>query len=444
MRKYIILKILLEFPEGIIPVEISKRLGIALPNIYFYLKELSSENLVSKPAGGRYILNKTNKKTEQILEIQAMTPDKFHKLVSPNFKFVLEKLCKKLKIERSDLLASDIGTIEKICAPLRVVLKISRRPTIYSLKLNEALVSALLNYHDLKPAFCILDFQKMIDQLHLRKVEDVIKPVKSESEVIKMCDKCYSEGSDIFVSKTGQFILDERISGLLTAAERINKEYVLFLESLDKNIQTTIKDQWEKRYIYNTNSIEGNTMSQEDINEFLKTGKEPQRASKREIFETNNTLEALQFLKIKLDEDISEELAKELHFIVQKNIAERSGIYKNFYNYIQPNSPTTPPQHVEERMKLLMVWYKENKNSLHPFVLASGFHIQFEIIHPFADGNGRVGRLLANHILMQKNYLPVTILEKTKQNYYRALENRSLPQFLLYTLSSFIEEYKRR
>lgn len=443
MRKYTILKIILESPDGITPIEIAKKLEVALPNIYSYLGELSNEHLVSKTHDGKYRVNKTNKKTEQILDIQAMVPAEFHKLITRNFKLVLEELCKKLKVERSSLSDSDIRAIEKTFIPLRIVLKISRRPAAYSLKLNEALVSALLTYHDLKPVFDILDFQQMIETLQFRRVAEIDKKVKSDSEVISMCDDLYQGNGDDFISTIKTFIPDERIAELLRTTEQINKEYNLFLDALDKNTRTTLKDQWEKRYVYNTNSIEGNTMSQDDVNEFLKTGKKPQSVSKREIFETNNTSEALEFLKIKFDEDISEELAKELHFVVQKRIAERPGTYKNFYNYIQPNSPTTPPQHVKQRLASLILWYKENKNNLHPFILASIFHMQFELIHPFADGNGRVGRLLMNHILTRKKYLPITIMEKTKQNYYRALENRSLPQFLLYTLSSFIEEYKR-
>ena len=89
---------------------------------------------------------------------------------------------------------------------------------------------------------------------------------------------------------------------------------------------------------------------------------------------------------------------------------------------------------------MLVDWYEKNSDKLHPFVLASIFHMQFELIHPFGDGNGRVGRLLMNMILQQNHFMPVTILEKTKQNYYRALENRSIHQFLLHTLTAFIEE----
>jgi fido (protein-threonine AMPylation protein) len=399
--------------------------------------------LVNRIAGGKYIINKTNEKTEQLSNIQAMVPTEFHKLISPNFKLILEKLCNKLALERSNLSIYGFRVVENVGIPNRVVLKISKRPAVYSLKLNEALVTALLSYHDLKPTFSLKDFQKMIEQLHVRVVNDTPVPVKSDSDVQQMCDVAYALGNDLFISKIENFKPDERLTELLRTAEQTNKEYALFLSALDENTRATLKDQWEKRYIYNTNSIEGNTMSQDDVNEFLRTGKKPSSVSKRELFETNNTAEALQFIKIKLGEELSEELAKELHFIIQKNIAEQPGTYKNFYNYVQPNSATTPPQHIKERMRLLLDWYRRNKGKLNPFVLAAIFHMQFELIHPFADGNGRVGRLLMNLILLQNNCLPVTIMEKTKQNYYRALENRSLAQFLLYTLSGFIEEYKR-
>ena len=205
MRKYTILKIILESPDGITPIEIAKKLEVALPNIYSYLGELSVEHLVSKTHDGKYRVNKTNKKTEQILDIQAMVPTDFHKLITWNFKSVLEKLCKKLKVERSLLLESDIRAIEKTCIPLRIVLKISKRPAVYSLKLNEALVSTLLTYHDLKSVFDILDFQKMVEELQLRRVLDTDKKVKSDSEVINMCDDLYRTNGDDFISTVAGF-----------------------------------------------------------------------------------------------------------------------------------------------------------------------------------------------------------------------------------------------
>ena len=426
-------------------MELSQRLNIALPNVYIYLNELYYTDELVEKSNGKYRIKRTNKKIEQLLAIQAMVPNEFHRLITIDFKFVLESLCKKLRIDQASLLESEIWRIEKIAIPRRIVLRISKKPAVYSLKINEALVNMLLEYHDLKPNFNELDFQNMIEGLNPKKSPEASETVKSESEIIIRCDKLYENGEDDLVSKLNEPVPDERIVELLRIADRTNKEYKLFLNALDKDTRSTMVDQWEKRYIYNTNRIEGNTMSEDEVEEFLKTKKEPSHVSAKEIHETNNTLEAIQFLKLKIREEVSEDLAKELHFMIQKKIAKKPedpGNYKNFYNHIG-GSPTTPPQYVKQRMGMLFDWYQKNKDRVHPFILASIFHMQFEIIHPFPDGNGRVGRLLMNHILMKKDYVPLTILEKTKQNYYRALENRSLPQFLFYTLSGFIEEYKR-
>ena len=288
------------------------------------------------------------------------------------------------------------------------------------------------------------DFREAIDKASVSKNRGATKMAESEPEIIKMCDIYYSEGRDISLfSKATKYAPDERISELLKSAEMKEKEYQIYLNGIEPIIKASIIDNWEKKYIYNTNSIEGNTMSEKEVDEYIKTGKSRPTLSKREIYETNNMRHALQYLKLKMDEEISEGLIRELHFMVQKDIDDSAGNYKNFYNYVKPHSPTTPPQHVKERMRMLVEWYKENKDNLPPFVLAAAFHMQFEMIHPFADGNGRVGRLLMNHILQKKGKLPVTILQKTKQNYYQALGNYSIPQFLLYTLTSFIEEYTR-
>jgi Fic family protein len=186
-------------------------------------------------------------------------------------------------------------------------------------------------------------------------------------------------------------------------------------------------------------------MTEKDVENYLRSKKKPKGVTRRELYETRNMRYTLAFLKRKQHEEISEELSRDLHFEIQRDIADEEtdlGNYKPIYNHVG-NSPTTPPQHVKERMKLLIEWYRQNKGALHPLVLASMFHMQFEMIHPFGDGNGRVGRLLLNQILIQNGYLPVTILERTKQNYYNALANRGIHQFMLYLLTTYIEEYKR-
>lgn len=93
-------------------------------------------------------------------------------------------------------------------------------------------------------------------------------------------------------------------------------------------------------------------------------------------------------------------------------------------------------------MRTLLRWYNMNKNKLHPLVLTTYFHIAFEAIHPFIDGNGRTGRLLLNFILHKNNYPMINIPNKKKLEYYRCLEEaqqknnlRDFIKFLLQILN---------
>ncbi len=444
MKKYYILKLIFESPRGISPRELSVKAKTSITNIYVYLKELVKEELLRKDDGGKYLVNKTNENLGQVLDLQAMAPNKFHLLIAPQYKDILSKLCERTICNGMSFSKSEISKIERILIPLRIVLKTSKKPSRYCLKINENLTTSLLEYHDLNPNFSLIDFDGAIDRIEIRETEGKTKNAISEKEVEEMCNSAYRAEEDTTILKNCEkFELDSRLADLLRIADQINKEYRLFLNGLDEKLKRELVGQWEKKYIYNTNSIEGNTMSEKEVSEFLKKRIEPKGASKRELHETTNMRHALNFLKLAQNQDIDGGVVRNLHFLVQKDIGWDAGQYKKFYNYVKPNSPTTPPQHVKERMRMLVEWHEKNAERMHPFVLASIFHMQFELIHPFGDGNGRVGRLLMNMILQQNHFMPVTILEKTKQNYYRALENRSIHQFLLYTLTAFIEEYRR-
>ncbi|MFA5382918.1 MAG: Fic family protein [Candidatus Micrarchaeia archaeon] len=443
MRKYDVLKCISE-SQGITPKEISVKLNTSLPNIYIYLKKLEDEGLVKKSGNG-YFGVPTNKKYKIILNLRAISLEKFHYLITPKFGSLISKLCNTLQISSDVFTKADLRAITKFAIPLRIVLKLTKKPKTYCLKINESIVCLLLEYHGLKPNFNLKDFQEHIKEKGVRALPTKTNTVGvSDKKVIELCESNYQKSGDIeIILKSKSFILDGRLAKLLDDADMINKEYQLFIDALAPEEQALIREQWITRYVYNTNKIEGNTMTQKDVALAISKKNIEGNYSKKELYETNNTYQGLVFLERKLKEEISEELIKELHFLVQMNIDPNNGEYKNIYNYVGALSPTTPPQHVRERMKMLVAWYHENKGSMHPLVLASMFHMQYELIHPFEDGNGRVGRLLMNKILEMNGYLPLIISEKNKQNYYQSLENRSIPMFLLCILAEFIEDYKR-
>ena len=91
----------------------------------------------------------------------------------------------------------------------------------------------------------------------------------------------------------------------------------------------------------------------------------------------------------------------------------------------------------------LIEWYKKNKAEFRPLVLAAIMHNQFEHVHPFQDGNGRVGRLLLNLILIRNKYPPINISFEDRLEYYSTLQEYHKSQSLRHTLKFLIKQYKK-
>jgi len=102
-----------------------------------------------------------------------------------------------------------------------------------------------------------------------------------------------------------------------------------------------------------------------------------------------------------------------------------------------------PKEELEDYLKDFINWYKNNKNKFKPLVLAAIIHNQFEHIHPFQDGNGRVGRLLLNYILLKRGYPPINIKLEDRQEYYKTLQEYSKNDNLKPTLKFLIKQYKK-
>ena len=96
----------------------------------------------------------------------------------------------------------------------------------------------------------------------------------------------------------------------------------------------------------------------------------------------------------------------------------------------------------ESRLKELVRWYNRNEQEYPGLVLAAVVHNQFENIHPFQDGNGRVGRLLLNNILLKHDLLPLNIELKNRAQYYATLQAYAKDQNIRPTLELMLKEYK--
>jgi Fic family protein len=218
------------------------------------------------------------------------------------------------------------------------------------------------------------------------------------------------------------------LDGLLTDSEkieleRIKKEYIKTSKSAKENRYEAFVSQ----FTHDSTAIEGNTLTLQETAGLLFDSMVPSLKPLREINEILNHKRAFDHM-IGYDADITKAFVLELHRLiltdtVSSDLSEQIGRYRSLQVYIRGVEWTPPPpEEVSREMTTLLRWYSRNKKKLHPLILAAYFHVGFELVHPFVDGNGRVGRLLLNFILHKNGYPMINIPLLRKLEYYDRLE----------------------
>lgn len=244
----------------------------------------------------------------------------------------------------------------------------------------------------------------------------------------------------------------KRISDpLLAALSKTELEEIETLVAIgDVRIEHLSDKDWTRfteLFTYDTNAIEGSTVTQSEVAGILKKNIWPDK-SKDEISETYGVSEAIKYIR-KTKEHLSIELIKELHRIVFKNSKPFAGRFReegvevvvadSLGNILHRGAPQ---EHVAKLLKELAAWYDNNRKKYHPLLLAAVVHNQFENIHPFQDGNGRVGRLLLNNMLLKHNMPPVNIELRRRKEYYSALREYQNNGNIRPTIELILKEYR--
>ena len=235
----------------------------------------------------------------------------------------------------------------------------------------------------------------------------------------------------------------------------LSAEEFRFLDKLDVKaiikIKHLTKIEWKRFteiFTYNTNAIEGSEMNKKEVIEILEENKWPKEIKKEDISETYGVAKAITYIK-ETRNHLSVDLIKKLHEIVFKNS-------KNFAGKLRPSTVEVvirdslgniihrgaPSNQILSLLKELVKWYNKHKNKYHPILLAAVVHNQLENIHPFQDGNGRVGRLLLNNILIKHKMPPVNISLANRREYYGALQEYQNKGNIRPTLDLIMKEYK--
>ena len=191
--------------------------------------------------------------------------------------------------------------------------------------------------------------------------------------------------------------------------------------SLSQSEIKRIRENYVIKNTYNSNAIEGNTLTEMETRVILETGITVAKKTLREHLEVKNHAEALDFIEDLKNTPLSEYDIKSIHTIILDGIDRlNAGRYRtNNVEIGGATHPVTPSYLIPEQMNDLLNWYHSEEITLNKII---EFTCRFINIHPFIDRNGRASRLLTNLELLKLGYPPITILTIDRLEYYQILD----------------------
>ena len=216
--------------------------------------------------------------------------------------------------------------------------------------------------------------------------------------------------------------------GRIPGAILVGKTWMIPSDAAKPNRKGGIYHKVQIELTYNSNHIEGSCLTHDQTRYIYETntiGLTNEVINVDDIVETANHFRCIDLIIDKANLNITENLIKQLHFILKNGTTDSRknwfvvGDYKKLPNEVG-GRVTTSPEKVEDEVKSLIEWYNNIKNKTLKDIIE--FHYRFECIHPFQDGNGRVGRLLMFKECLKYNIVPFIIDDKLKTFYYRGLK----------------------
>lgn len=188
-----------------------------------------------------------------------------------------------------------------------------------------------------------------------------------------------------------------------------------------KSLLTLIDESELPECVFNSNAIENSTLTLKETERILLEMEVSRHVSVREVFEAKNLARVLEYIRGKAPSMLDVEGILLLHKMLMGNIKDDiAGRFRKKGEYVRVGSHIAPaPEHVEEMIESILMEYAADPSGYFTDKIAR-FHLDFETIHPFCDGNGRIGRVLINYQLGQFGFPNIIIRDKEKQTYYQA------------------------
>lgn len=203
--------------------------------------------------------------------------------------------------------------------------------------------------------------------------------------------------------------------------------------ALDKeHLLKIISESEISEHVYNSNAIENSTLTLEETDKILHEIDCDRFISAREMFEAKNLAKIVSYIEKKAKEqELNLNVILFLHKILISNIDDEiAGRFRKDKEFVRVGSHIAPnPKEVVERLEEMLIEYNSTP-SISIIKRIAKLHLVFEYIHPFCDGNGRIGRVILNYLLIREGYVPINIKFIDRQDYYQAfrefdLDNRA-------------------
>ena len=327
---------------------------------------------------------------------------KFVKNLFVNFMNLLLKNAREQKKLKTRELAQLMGIDQALISKFE---KGSRKPTKEQIKK----LSEILD----------IDYELLLVEWIKAKILHEIKDEKLGLKALQL-----AEAETIYNAAFKRRPFSKNLQAILVEIDSLKKE----LDNFRQFDSFRIAQALELEYTFESNKIEGNTLTLRETDLVVNEGLTVSGKSMREHLEAINHQEAISYIKQLLDRNFSlneRELLTIHNLILRGIIPEEAGKYRKVQVLIKGSSHVPPqPFLVAKAMEDYFIWFLENKNKMHPIILAAEMHERLVTIHPFIDGNGRTSRLVMNLILLQHGYVIANIKGDydTRMSYYKALE----------------------
>ncbi|MBQ8799435.1 MAG: Fic family protein [Lachnospiraceae bacterium] len=240
---------------------------------------------------------------------------------------------------------------------------------------------------------------------------------------------------------------------ILSYEKEIDETSILFRlrEEQEMKLKGGLYHQTQVRLAYNSNHMEGSRLTEDQTRSIYETqtiGVTEGYEKIDDIIETVNHFRCFDYILSVADKELSEEIIKQIHGLLKNGTTDSQkewfavGAYKKRPNMIGDMIETTHPSKVSVEMQNLLKEYRENSNMVFEDIIE--FHYRFEKIHPFQDGNGRVGRLIMFKECLKYNIPPFIIEDSMKEYYRRGLKEYTTEKgYLVETCRASQDAYKK-